>query len=81
MICYNPKCEKFEQDTMTYNLIENGISIKKCQYCLVPIDMDKQILPNEVPFIKDKRWLKEWRFVNSGTHSDQIKQKPILKEG
>jgi hypothetical protein len=41
--------------------------------------MDRQMLPNEAPYVKNKRWLSEWKFVNSGTHADQIVQKPNLE--
>ena len=81
MICHNPNCEKFEKETMTYNLIVGNDSIKKCNYCLEPIDLDKQVVPNDTPFIKRKSWLNEWKFVNSGTHADQIKMKPTLNQG
>jgi hypothetical protein len=76
--CYNPECNHFEKVTMTYNLTIKNVTVKKCNYCLEPIDMDRQVLPNEAPYIKNKRWLNEWKFVNSGTHSDEIVQKPNL---
>ena len=76
--CHNPKCEHFNDYTMVYNLTINNITVKKCNYCLEPIEMDKQVLPNQAPYIMNKNWLNEWKCINHGTHSDEIIQKPNL---
>ena len=37
------------------------------------------IKPQESCSFKDKKWLKEWKLVNSGKHLDQMKFDPNLK--
>jgi hypothetical protein len=83
--CYNPECKNFESVTSTVNYIHNTDDpIMVCVSCWKPIDFSKHEKevemgnPDKLFYIKNKRWLNEWRFVNSGTHSDQIVQKPNL---
>ena len=37
------------------------------------------IKPQESCSFKDKKWLREWKHINTGRHSGDIKQKPNLE--
>lgn len=81
MICTNPECEMFGKELRFRGImVKGGEEYFYCIYCDERIDMSKQVVTDSNgPYIKNKKWLKEWKHINTGRHSGDIKQKPNLE--
>ena len=80
MICTNPECEMFEKETLRGIMSKEGKEFSYCIYCHSTIDESLQPVNQQSkgPFIKRKNWLNEWKHVNTGRTSDDIKLKPKI---
>lgn len=81
MTCTNPECEMFQKETLRGIMAKDGEEYSYCIYCHSTIDEDAQVIKDSKgPFIKRKNWLNEWKHVNTGRTSDDVKLKPKFRE-
>lgn len=107
MICYNPKCDGYIEETKGCDITINGATVTQEELDLVRsgyapnnwtysdmMQVRRYLWEREgpgavkyvtktltFPNYNRKKWLSEWKFVNSGTHADEIKMKPTLNQG
>ena len=82
MICTNPNCEKYNKKTNVVEYVRGGDTTYYCIWCKETID--ETIQPSDSdskgPYIKRKKWLSEWKHINTGRTSDDVKLKPKFNE-
>ena len=78
MVCTNPECEMFEKETLRGIMSKEGKEFSYCIYCHNAIDESLQPVDQQSkgPYVKRKKWLSEWKHVNTGRTVDDIKLKP-----